>query len=123
MEDGSWQAIMAERLPQELDDVIKGHHADFYKAMSGLTPEQLLDTIPMSFPMTYLVEGFPCIARYPVDEWIDNGEPYLSTVGWCKLCMKVADRDLTTLHTVFTTADTLMDKLIKEEEAREHSKF
>ena len=68
-EDGKWLPSMADRLSSKLDDAIKGKAAAFYLASKKLTPEELQDAIPMGFPMTHVLEGFPCIARYPIDQW------------------------------------------------------
>ena len=42
MGNGEWQSFMAERLPTELDDAIKGHHAAFFMAQRELTPTSSL---------------------------------------------------------------------------------
>ena len=53
MGNGEWQSFMAERMPQELDDAIKGHHAKFYMAQKMLTPQELMDVLPCpSLPRT-----------------------------------------------------------------------
>eukprot|EP00974_Lingulodinium_polyedra_P087970 8530903-Lingulodinium_polyedra.AAC.1 len=44
--------------------------------------------------MARVVEGFPCIAKYPIDEWEDAGAPMMTTNGWAKLCLKVAEKDI-----------------------------
>eukprot|EP00975_Prorocentrum_lima_P028440 5976635-Prorocentrum_lima.AAC.1 len=70
---------MAERLPQELDDAIKKEGAAFYIAAKQLEPDQLKDLLPMSLPMTHLLEEEDGnkhfgIARYPIDDWKARGE-------------------------------------------------
>eukprot|EP00974_Lingulodinium_polyedra_P093789 9087739-Lingulodinium_polyedra.AAC.1 len=60
---------MADRLPSQLDDAITGAKAEFNMASKDLTPEELQEELPMAFPMTHVVEGSPCIAKYPIDEW------------------------------------------------------
>ena len=67
--NGEWEAFVADRLPAELDDQIKAKHVAFYMGMANLTPAELKDIIPMSFPMTYEIPDFPGVARYPVDRW------------------------------------------------------
>eukprot|EP00974_Lingulodinium_polyedra_P033313 3203269-Lingulodinium_polyedra.AAC.1 len=62
--DGEWLSRMADRLPSQLDDAIKGVRAEFYMAAKDLTPEELKDELPMAFPTTHTVKGFPCIAKY-----------------------------------------------------------
>eukprot|EP00975_Prorocentrum_lima_P061462 12880001-Prorocentrum_lima.AAC.1 len=36
--DGSWQAFMANKFPEQLYDEIKKHHGGFYMAPAHLTP-------------------------------------------------------------------------------------
>eukprot|EP00975_Prorocentrum_lima_P002337 509940-Prorocentrum_lima.AAC.1 len=54
LEDGTWRAFMAERLPQMLDDEIKKCHEAFYDAARSLEPGALKDLIPITLPMTNL---------------------------------------------------------------------
>ena len=74
MDEGTWTAFSADRMPTELDDEIKRVHAECFKASQFVTPEDLKDVIPMTFPMTNLLEGddFVGIARYPIDQWMAN---------------------------------------------------
>ena len=105
--DKSWTSFMSERLPQELDDEIKKHYAAFYKAAEGLTPEDLQEAIPMGFPMTHLLDEFPCLARYPIDEWEKSGAPMMTVKSWCKLCMRVARNNLSSLESIFELAQKI----------------
>eukprot|EP00974_Lingulodinium_polyedra_P099666 9654363-Lingulodinium_polyedra.AAC.1 len=52
-QDGEWLSFMADRLPSQLDDAIKGVRAGFYMAAKDLTPEELEEELPMAFPMTH----------------------------------------------------------------------
>eukprot|EP00975_Prorocentrum_lima_P051345 10753866-Prorocentrum_lima.AAC.1 len=54
LDDGTWRAFMAGRLPQTLDDEIKRCHEAFYNAARNLEPGALKDLIPMTLPMTNL---------------------------------------------------------------------
>eukprot|EP00975_Prorocentrum_lima_P004808 1046469-Prorocentrum_lima.AAC.1 len=57
MPDGSWPAFMAKRFPpQELDDDIGKAHQEFWMAASQLTPEELLNEIPIILPMTHWLQ-------------------------------------------------------------------
>ena len=38
-DNGSWTACAAERVPEALDDCVKGHHAEFYLAQKDLTQQ------------------------------------------------------------------------------------
>eukprot|EP00974_Lingulodinium_polyedra_P091119 8835072-Lingulodinium_polyedra.AAC.1 len=60
--DGDWLPFMADRLPSQLDDAVKGVRAEFYMDAKDLTPEELQEELPMAFPMTRVVKGFPCVA-------------------------------------------------------------
>eukprot|EP00975_Prorocentrum_lima_P015589 3303676-Prorocentrum_lima.AAC.1 len=57
MKDGTWEAFMADRFPDNLDDEIKKVHETFYLSAQKLEPEHLKDALPMSLPMTHLYEG------------------------------------------------------------------
>ena len=101
---------MADRLPVELDDAIKGHHAEFYMAQKDLTPRELEDILPICFPMTHQLADFPGVAKYPIDTWVSEGSPKLTEDGWSDLCMKIALKNLDALHEVFTCAEQLKKK-------------
>eukprot|EP00975_Prorocentrum_lima_P036144 7604358-Prorocentrum_lima.AAC.1 len=84
LDDGTWKAFMAERLPQLLDDEIKRSHEAFYNSARNLEPGALKDLLPMAFPMTNpLVDEAGVehlgIARYPIDEWKAHGAPVMET--------------------------------------------
>ena len=104
LDDGTWEAFLADRLPKNLDDEIKKVHADFYKAAEKCTAAELFDTTPVTFPMTHLYEEFPGIAKYPVDKWEREGNLVLDAKGWCKICLKIAEKDMDNLGTIFETA-------------------
>eukprot|EP00974_Lingulodinium_polyedra_P067835 6567083-Lingulodinium_polyedra.AAC.1 len=60
--------------------------------------------------MTHNYPEFPCIAKYPVDAWGEVGAPCMTTKSWAKLCMKVAEKDLSNLQNVFEVAKDLSEK-------------
>eukprot|EP00974_Lingulodinium_polyedra_P038177 3659578-Lingulodinium_polyedra.AAC.1 len=64
----------------------------------------------MGFPMTHVDAEFPCIAKYPVDVWEKAGAPTMTTTGWAKLYLKVAEKDMKNLQTVFNVAETFSGK-------------
>ncbi len=53
MDDGTWEAFMADRLPTELDDEIKKCRADFVKASKMMDPAEVQALMPKSFPMRF----------------------------------------------------------------------
>eukprot|EP00975_Prorocentrum_lima_P064810 12899758-Prorocentrum_lima.AAC.1 len=57
MIDGTWEAFMADRFPENLADEIKKAHEAFYLSAQRLEPEQLKDVLPISLPTTHLYEG------------------------------------------------------------------
>ena len=117
LDDDTWTAIMAERMPSTLDNAIKGHHAKFYMSIGKLSPETLFEKIPIGFPMTHQVKGFPGIALYPVEEFERHGELMITEVGWCKMAMKVAENDMEHLEGVFTVAKKILIKLKENPDA------
>ena len=113
LEDGSWTAFSAERMPQEFDDDIKKVHAEFFRASTFLKPDDLQYIIPITFPMSHIVAGavFVGIAKYPVDEWIASGEPKITSAGWAKLCMKIATKDTVNLNGILTLSEKILSKM------------
>eukprot|EP00975_Prorocentrum_lima_P027969 5881046-Prorocentrum_lima.AAC.1 len=55
MDDGTWMAFMAERLPQVLEDEIKRCSEAFYNAAGDLKLRSLKEVIPSAFPLTCLL--------------------------------------------------------------------
>ena len=106
-----YEAFVADRIPPILDDEIKKNHAAFYNAAAKLTAADLLDDLPMSFPVTHTLPGIPCVARFPVDKWDRAGNPKITGVKWCKIAQKVAEGDLTNLQGLFDLATDLESKL------------
>ena len=100
----TWDAFMAKRPLQGLDDAIKGHHAAFYMAQSDFTPGELKDLLPVSLPMTHKMPEFPGVAHYPVDEWEAAGAPMMTVTGWTQLCMRIASKHLEELGKIFDVA-------------------
>ena len=99
---GERAVLSSGHIPQKLDDTIK---ADFCKASQVLTPEDLKNIIPMAFPRTNNVDGCEFIAKYPVDNWNDQGQPYFSARSCCRLAMEIAYRDLASLYKVSEVAE------------------
>ena len=64
----------------------------------------------MAFPMARDIEWRELIARYPVDQWHDRGQPYFAAKSRCRLAMRVAKQDLCNLKRVFETAQVLLPK-------------
>eukprot|EP00975_Prorocentrum_lima_P058409 12255224-Prorocentrum_lima.AAC.1 len=56
MPDVHWEAFMADRFPEQLDDEIKKLHEQCSVAAQHLKPEELQDSLPMTLPVTHLYE-------------------------------------------------------------------
>eukprot|EP00975_Prorocentrum_lima_P011359 2415425-Prorocentrum_lima.AAC.1 len=54
IKDGSWEAFMADRFPDNLDDEIKKVHEAF--DLSAQKLDHLKDILPVSLPMTHIYE-------------------------------------------------------------------
>ncbi len=123
MDDGHWEAFMADRLPTELDDAIKKCRADFVKASKMMDETEVQALMPMSFPMSFVLPGeqYMAIARYPIDEWVSNGEPVLTTMSWIKLCIKIAEKDNTNLHSILELGEKLKER--EEKKVAQQSKM
>ena len=76
-------------MPEELDDAIKGYHADCFMATNKLTVEELSNDIPLGFLRTHVIDEKLClgIAKNPIDNSENSGHPYLSTKSWVKLVL------------------------------------
>ena len=101
----SWEAMMAERLPQNLDDAVKRtRHISLDTLCNNMDPDKIYRMMPMSFPVSPDNEvmvtppgdwnqaaGPPkkvCgVVQYPVKQWKECGAHYLSGTSWCKLMM------------------------------------
>ena len=115
--NGETTAFMAERMPTVLDDEVKKMNLEltkrFMESADKCDPQKIYDLLPMSFPMSHnfvmpngmVMKG---IAKYPVADWQAAGEPYLTAVGWCKLCVRLTEGDLTNLHSIFESARNLL---------------
>ncbi len=115
MPTGEWQSFMADRLPIELDDAIKKKHADFYMAQKELTPTELMDVLPISFPVTHNLPEFPGVSIYPIDAWEEAGSPMLTVVGWVKLCVRISKKNFERLESIFEAAQKVDQKVANEE--------
>ena len=116
-ETGEWKAFLAARVPEQLDDEIKKVRAQFFQAMEKLEPQDVQDLIPMFMPKTHVIPGVATagIARYPVDQWIREGQLMISEKGWAKLCIRIAQNDISNLALIFEKANELVDTLADDD--------
>ena len=112
---GETHAILAERLPDQLDDEIKRMQYAFHKACGRVTAEQIMAAVPLVLPKVNLCKGCPIpgIARFDFVQWKKEREPTILHAGWIALikviCVNADDVDLSK---IITKCDELA---IKEE--------
>ena len=116
---GEWQAFRADLIPEVLDDSIKKRQVEFNKSMQALTPDAVYDLIPRTYPKVNPVElagfdAFPGVGHFDLKRWGQENQPVLTTVGWLKLAIKVAENDLENLVDVFNVARTELARLTRK---------
>ena len=57
------------------------------------------------------MDGFtlPGVSKFPIDKWMGDGMPTMSTTGWCKLAMLIASKDMPNLHRVFEKGEAILN--------------
>ena len=122
MRGASWEAFLAAFTPQALDDQLKKvSYMALSEAFGKMSPETMLKAIPMTMPMTNLetvwgkkMEG---VARYPLDAWIDAGNPCFTEEKWAMMCLHLAEvgtnlkgisaEDVRVFENLFTVSSSL----------------
>ena len=106
-------SFLAERLPVELEDVIKKVHKAFHEAQQRLTAADIKKAIPLVYPKTNAVDptNLPGVSRWDFAQWEADGRPYLDTAGWCALCRMIANKDLRYLRFLYARAMTVQASL------------
>jgi len=110
-----WKAFRADLIPEILDDCIKKKQVEFNRAGQCLTPEDVYDLIPRTYPKANPVpladfEAFPGLGQFDFLQWVKDNEPMLTTEGWCKLAMTIASQDLANLADIFKSAEMELQK-------------
>jgi hypothetical protein len=111
-EEGTWEAFLSERLPPIIDDCIKGEHlAAFQKAMGKVSPDEIYDLLPMTFPKTHnLVHNGKVlrgISKYPIDEWMKKDRPVMTSLMWVTFVRAVAMHDVENLTHILDLTDSI----------------
>ena len=93
----NWEAFLADHPPSALDDELKKLSYDaLSSAFQSVSPEKIMQAIPVTMPMTYLAteNGMKLkgVAKYPLDAWIDSGAPEFTVEKWCMICLLLAER-------------------------------
>ena len=107
---GQWKSFRADLPPTHVDDMIKRHQVAFNKSLDCLTPEDVYDMIPRTYPKANPVElagfdAFPGLGRFDLEQYRRDNSPGLDTVGWLKFVVRVAQGDLDNLADIFLEAD------------------
>ena len=108
----SVHAVLAERLPEALDDAIKKVHFDWHKACGRTTAEQISKAMPCCLPKANLCQQtkVPGIAKFNFQQWKDEGRPTLLKAGWIALCRMIAsnaDVDTECFRNIITLCDRM----------------
>ena len=97
MKKPDMKAIVAERMPEPLDNAVKcAKYMDLRKLFNQqLTPEKLFALLPTALPITnrVAVGGVPLvgIAQYPLEKWRSNGEAYIKQVAWLQMALLIGE--------------------------------
>ena len=112
---GEIHAMLAERLPEQLDDEIKKLLHEWHVAEGRVTPEDIMACIPEVLPKENLIKGskIPGVARFDFETWKRTGCPTLLRAGWIALCKCIAMKDEINLSRIITLCD---DLAIQEEQ-------
>ena len=105
-----WEAFLCERPPTKLLDAILRKRLELCEAPQRLSPEDVQRMIPITFPATHVFDPdtLPGCARFPVDDWIREGKPYMSLASWVILCKKICENDMQNLASVFSVCKEIV---------------
>ena len=108
-------AILAERLPVELDDEIKKAQYAWHKALARTTAEQIAKAIPTCLPTTNLCTSCQVrgISKFDFDAWKADGRPTLTRAGWIALCRVIAMNQEVDLSGIISLCDKLSIDIVQ----------
>ena len=104
MPDGTWEALLCERVPEVLDKEIKRHLLEFHTACQRLTAEEIKASIPMTVPRTN-ASDIPGVSHFDFDEWERRHCPIMKEDGWRALCLTIGSKDPLNLKDLITLCD------------------
>ena len=115
----TWKCFLADVIPELLDNEIKQHQAEWNNALSCLSPDDVYDLIPVTFPRAspITVAGipqFPGMGKLNLPKLKNEQAPVLSTAGWVQLCLKVASKG-ENLESVFSLASAELETRMGED--------
>ena len=101
MENG--HHFLCERPPNKLIDAIFAKRLEFYEAAGRLQPDQIFQMIPITFPMTNVLDKdlYPGVGYFDVEDAAAMQSPYFSALSWVTLCKKIAAHDMVNLASIF----------------------
>ena len=91
MNDGSWQALRAVRVPERLDYLIQKNMFEWHRAADKVTLEEIQSVVPLRSQAVHRLT-VPGASWFDVQEWINNGKPTLSADGWTEICKIIAQK-------------------------------
>ena len=111
VEDKQWHSLLADRLPEQLDDEIKGVLGAWHEAAGRVSPEEMLDKVPLTLPRCGLPTPVVGVAKFDFETWKQRGQPTLTKAGWIALCELIASKDQLNLQHIITLCDTLRKQM------------
>ena len=83
MEDGTWSSFLCERPPNKLVDAIFAKMLEFFDAAAQLQPDQILDMIPITFPMKNILNTdlYPGVGYFNVENAAAMQDPYFQLLA------------------------------------------
>ena len=105
----SIHAVLAERLPLELDDAIKSVQFDWHRACGRTTAEQIAKAMPCCLPKSNLCTQtkVPGIAKFNFKQWKTDLCPTLLKAGWIALCKLIATNAEVNLSRIISLCDDM----------------
>ena len=92
-----------KRPPNKLIDAIFAKRLELYDAAAQLQPDQILDMIPITFPMKNVLNKdlHPGVVYFDVGNAAAMQDPYFPAASWVTLCKKIAEQDMVNLASIF----------------------
>ena len=84
------------------EDEINQVHATRY--LVPCMPARQRDIIPMSYPQTHQLYGFPMIAQSPLEDWKEANRPCFTSKSWWQLAMSTTSKGMVGIHNCFEIA-------------------
>ena len=106
-----WWTLVAERLPQVLDDEIKKKLNEWHEICGHVTAEDIMKHIPEVWPKTHVLDEFPGVGKFDILDWQRKGEPTLTCAGWIALVECIARTDVVNWEHIITLCGQLKNNL------------